>query len=166
MSSLRVAGLVKESIVDGPGIRYAVFTQGCSHDCRNCHNPETHDFQGGEELSLDSIVEDILKNPLLDGLTLTGGDPLYQLEASLELLKMVKDLSLTTVVYTGFTFEEISLSPARKIFPYVDLLIDGRFVEDLKTLNMPFIGSSNQRIIDVKESLRKNSLVEYEEGGA
>ena len=104
---IKVAGIVKESIVDGPGIRLVVFGQGCKHHCPGCHNPESHSFEGGELMEIDSIMELVKENPLLDGVTLSGGDPFEQSESFAILAKKVKELGLNIITYTGYTYEEI-----------------------------------------------------------
>ena len=112
MKSLRVAGIQKESIVDGEGYRYAIFTQGCNHQCKGCQNQETWDFNGGKLYSkseLEEVVKDIESNPMLDGITLSGGDPFYQADACAELIKSIKSKreDITVWAYTGFTWEEL-----------------------------------------------------------
>ena len=128
MDKIRIAGIEEESIVDGPGIRFVIFTQGCNHQCIGCHNPETHSFDGGELVDIDSIVNMIKENPLLDGITISGGEPFEQsLECSI-LAKKVKVLGLSVVTYTGYTFEEILHNKKfRDLLLQTDLLIDGKF---------------------------------------
>ena len=106
-ATLRIAGIVKESIVDGPGIRLVIFAQGCKHNCPGCHNPETHSFEGGNLISVEEILEKVKKNPLLDGVTFSGGDPFEQGEAFSILGEKVKTLGLNVMTYTGYTYEEI-----------------------------------------------------------
>lgn len=157
---IRIAGVVRESIVDGPGLRFAVFTQGCAHACHECHNPETWDFDGGYECEIKKILDAVSENPLLDGITLTGGDPLYQAEASYKLAKAIKERGLSVVVYTGFTYEEI-LEMAKddeeilNLISVIDILIDGKYEHDLRDLTLKFRGSTNQRIIDMERSMAK-----------
>ena len=107
--TIRIAGVYRESIVDGPGIRFSIFSQGCRHNCEGCHNPETHDFKGGYDCDIDKIVEEILKNPLLDGVTFTGGDPMFQTEGFYLLAKKIKEKrnDLNILIYTGYTYEEL-----------------------------------------------------------
>ncbi|HEY8362091.1 MAG TPA: anaerobic ribonucleoside-triphosphate reductase activating protein [Tissierellaceae bacterium] len=151
---LRIAGIVEESIVDGPGIRLVVFTQGCKHNCVGCHNPETHSFTGGKLVDIDSIVEMVKSNPLLDGITLSGGEPFEQVKECTYLAKKIKELGLSVVTYTGYTFEEILKDERlRELLLYTDILIDGKFDITKKSLDLQFRGSSNQRIIDVKKYL-------------
>ncbi|QQY80326.1 anaerobic ribonucleoside-triphosphate reductase activating protein [Keratinibaculum paraultunense] len=161
---IKIAGIIKESIVDGPGIRLAVFTQGCVHNCIGCHNPETHSFSGGYYMKIDEIVNMVKKNPLLDGITLSGGDPFVQPKACANLAKKVKEMGLNVVTYTGYTFEEIiqemEINNSWKELLYsTDILIDGRFDISKKSLLLKFRGSKNQRIIDVKKSLNEKKIV-------
>ena len=157
---IRIAGLVPESFVDGDGIRFAIFFQGCKRNCEGCHNPETHALDGGKLIDTDEIVSALKKNPLLDGITLTGGEPFLQIAAATELARAAKSLDLSVWCYTGFNFEELD-DDAQKLLNNVDVLIDGEFVESLRDLELTFRGSSNQRIIDVKKSREQNKLVPW-----
>lgn len=164
MEMIRIAGIVNESIVDGPGIRLVVFTQGCRHNCIDCHNPDTHSFSAGYYMEIEHIVERIKSNILLDGLTLSGGDPFEQASIASKLAFKVKDLGLSVVTYTGYTFEELILKAeenkeVRSLLLATDILIDGCFQIENKDLTLPFIGSSNQRIINVRLSLAKKEIV-------
>ena len=161
---IKIAGIVKESIVDGPGIRLVVFTQGCVHNWLGCHNPETRSFSAGYYMDIDKILGDIIDNPLLDGITLSGGEPFHQGKASAILANKVKEYGLSVVVYTGYTFEElvkeIDINTGWKQLLYAtDILIDGRFDINKKNLLLKFRGSENQRIIDVKKSLEKGKII-------
>ncbi len=165
MKDLRLAGVIRESIVDGPGIRMTIFTQGCPHHCEGCHNPQTHDFNGGYISHPENILKAIDSNPLLKGVTFSGGEPFMQSEALAELAVEIHKRGLNILTYTGFTFEELVGSfekfPERKrLFEQSDYLIDGKFVLSLRSLNLQYRGSSNQRIIDVKKSLENNKAVE------
>lgn len=162
---MRIAGFVEESIVDGPGFRIVIFFQGCAHHCYGCHNPETWDFEGGKEVSFDSIKKIIDDNPYADGITLSGGDPLYQIDASTEIAEYAKSKGLDVILYTGFLFEEVlEMTKANQrlkdLLNNVDTLIDGPFILEQRHLSLKFRGSSNQRIIDVKKSLMQNKIVE------
>ena len=164
--TLKIAGIVKESTVDGPGFRYVVFTQGCPHKCEGCHNPETHDFNGGKIAKIDDIVEDIKKNPLLKGVTISGGDPFMQAGQVCKLLDKL-DKKLTVMVYTGFTFEYLLNNSNDKnnyleLLKRTDVLIDGKFIKSLMNENLMYRGSSNQRAIDVKKSLKENKIYIHE----
>lgn len=162
---MRIAGFVEESIVDGPGFRIVIFFQGCAHHCYGCHNPETWDFEGGKEVSFDLIKKIIDDNPYADGITLSGGDPLYQIDASTEIAEYAKSKGLDVILYTGFLFEEVlEMTKANQrlkdLLNNVDTLIDGLFILEQRHLSLKFRGSSNQRIIDVKKSLMQNKIVE------
>ena len=143
---IRIAGLVPESYVDGEGIRYSVFMQGCLRNCTGCHNPETHDLNGGKILDTAEIITEIKKNPLLTGITLTGGEPLLQIAPALELAKATKNLGLDVWLYTGYKFEEIP-SDADELLKFVDVVVDGEYIEELRDLELEFRGSRNQRVI-------------------
>lgn len=163
-NSLRIAGVIKESIVDGPGIRYTIFTQGCPHHCEGCHNPETHSFEGGRLVLIDDIVKEIKQNPLLDGVTLSGGEPFEQAEALSLLAKIIHDLGLNVFCYTGYTYEFITNKaltnqPWKELLNEIDVLIDGKFDIDQKSLLLNFRGSKNQKIIDVKKSINSSTVV-------
>ncbi len=163
---MRISGIIDESIVDGEGIRTAIFMQGCLHDCKGCHNPETHPLDGGKEKTLEEIEKRILNNDSIDGITLTGGDPFYQLDAANDLLKMAKRHHLSTWVYTGYTFEELQElakndNRYQEILEKTDVLVDGRYMSDKRDISLLFRGSTNQRVIDVKESLKLKEVVLY-----
>ncbi|NLJ88541.1 MAG: anaerobic ribonucleoside-triphosphate reductase activating protein [Epulopiscium sp.] len=165
---IRIAGLIKESIVDGPGIRMVVFAQGCKHNCPGCHNPETHSFDGGKLVTVDSILEEAKKNPLLDGITFSGGDPFEQAEAFAVLAQKAKKSNLDIVTYTGYTYEYlIKNSPKHKgwaeLLNKTDILVDGRYELDKKNLLLRFRGSENQRIINLKKTRTKNKIVFLDE---
>lgn len=162
---LRIAGVVKESIVDGPGIRFVIFTQGCPHNCKGCHNPESHDFNGGYIIKTKKIIDEIKKNPLLKGVTFSGGEPFLQPEPLLQIAEEIKKLSLDCIIYSGFRFEELIKKSEKdnnilRLLKACDYLVDGKFVEDLKSIELRFRGSSNQRIIDLKKSFKNNYVVE------
>ncbi len=165
--TLRIAGTVNDSIVDGPGLRLAIFTQGCPHHCKGCHNPQTHDFDGGEDVSLESLIEKLKSDPLLDGVTYSGGEPFCQANRLYELGLEVKKLGLNIVTYTGYTFEYLmehanDENGYGKLLSVTDYLIDGPFELDKRNILLKFRGSSNQRIIDVQKSLKEKKAVETE----
>ncbi len=153
-----------DSVVDGTGIRTVIWTQGCSHDCPGCHNPSTHDFHGGFEVPVEEIMEEIDDLDGQDGVTFSGGDPFFQPEACACLAKRVHKNKMTVWCYTGFTFEEL-LSMSKKnpaildFLNQIDILVDGRFIMAKHSYNLKFRGSSNQRIIDVKKSLKNQKVV-------
>ena len=163
---IRIAGIENDSIVDGPGFRLAVFTQGCPHHCVGCHNPETHPFDGGKDVDTDKIIRMMEENPLLDGITLSGGDPFCQPEACTELATAAKGMGLNVWAYSGWTFEELmKMSETQayilELLKNTDVLIDGPFVLAQRTLELRFRGSKNQRQIDVKKSLAEGKAIEW-----
>ncbi len=158
--NIRIAGMVNDSIVDGPGIRLCLFTQGCFHNCLGCHNPQTHDPNGGYDIDTGEIIEKMKKNPLLDGITFSGGEPFLQPIPLIELARATKEMGLNVISYTGYLWEDIIKN--EELFALakeVDFIIDGPFVKEKMSLMLNFRGSSNQRIIDVKKSLSENTLV-------
>ncbi|MBQ2954082.1 MAG: anaerobic ribonucleoside-triphosphate reductase activating protein [Clostridia bacterium] len=159
---IRIFGTVNDSVVDGPGIRYAVFVQGCPHHCEGCHNPESHDFRGGYEVTTEEIIQQMKANPLLDGLTLSGGEPMCSPEACTELAEAAVAAGLNVWCYTGFTWEYLigDRDPARMaLLRAVDVLVDGPFVLAERSLELDFCGSRNQRLIDVARSMQEDRVV-------
>ena len=152
---IRIAGVVPESIVDGEGIRYAIFMQGCNRNCEGCQNPATHPLDGGKIVDTEELIGAIKKNPLLSGITLTGGEPLLQIKPAIELAKATKNLGLNVWCYTGYTFEEIP-PDAQELLKYVDVLVDGEFILAQRDLELDFRGSRNQRIIDLNKLRKAN----------
>ena len=163
---LRIAGTANDSIVDGPGIRFTIFTQGCPHHCPGCHNPQTHDFNGGKITDTAELLEKIKSNPLLDGVTFSGGEPFCQAEVLAQLGKEIKNIGLNVITYTGFEFEYLYENRDKnsygKLLEITDYLIDGKFIEAEKDWQIKFRGSRNQRYIDCQESLKKGSVVVIE----
>lgn len=154
------AELQSDSIVDGEGIRTVIWTQGCSHKCLGCHNPGTHDFNGGAAILVDEIKKELKSLKNQNGITLSGGDPMFQVDACTELAKYTHQLGMDVWCYTGFTFEElIRNEKQRKLLEHIDVLIDGKFDIKQFSFNLHFKGSRNQRIIDVKQSLEKQRVV-------
>ena len=158
------AYLQPDSIVDGEGIRTVIWTQGCPHHCLGCHNPETHDFNGGALVDLDEVFEIIDSLEGQDGITFSGGDPFMQPKECSEIAKYARNKGLNIWAYTGFTYEELLSLSTRKpeildFLKEIDILVDGKFVLAEKSLNCLFRGSKNQRIIDVKESLKKKKTI-------
>ncbi len=150
---IRIAGRVVDSIVDGPGMRYALFTQGCPRACPGCHNPQTHDPKGGFETTTEEILKEIDSNPLLDGVTFSGGDPFMQPKPLVELAKELKKRNLNVITYTGYRWEELvdANDPDwNALIQASDVIVDGPFVQSLHDWKLKYTGSSNQRIIDVK----------------
>lgn len=147
---LRIAGLARESVVDGPGIRFAVFTQGCRRNCPGCHNPTTHDLTGGELVDCATLAAEILRNLHLDGVTLTGGEPFLQAAACAALLGPIRQAGLHIIAYSGFTWEELCTQPdALPLLCQLDVLVDGPYRADLRSPELPFRGSRNQRVINL-----------------
>lgn len=162
MARLRISGLMNDSIVDGPGLRYTIFTQGCPHHCEGCHNPQTHPFKGGKKINIKKIEKEIQANPLLYGVTFSGGEPFTQAKTLIPLAKFVKEKGLELACYSGYLFEQLisgQIPFAKELLQYVDILIDGKFVLSQKSLNLKFKGSKNQRTIDVQTSLKQNKPV-------
>jgi anaerobic ribonucleoside-triphosphate reductase activating protein len=162
--TINLYGLADDSIVDGPGIRLAVFTQGCRHGCRGCHNPKAQPFEGGTPTTVDEVWEKVEDNPLLAGITLTGGEPFEQAAPLVELARRTRERGLNVWAYSGYLFENLMAGApskaARSLLEQVDVLVDGLFVEGLKSFELSWRGSSNQRVIDVPASLEAGQVVE------
>lgn len=161
------APLQEDSIVDGEGIRTVIWFQGCAHNCKGCHNPESHDFKAGELVDIEEVKKQMEKLEFQNGITFSGGDPIYQPEALLALAKHTHELGMNVWCYTGFTFEELlEMGKKNKIIKdaldEIDVLVDGKFELDKKCFEVKFRGSYNQRIIDVKESLNNGTIAEIE----
>lgn len=163
---LRLFGELKESITDGPGLRYTIFTQGCPHYCPGCHNPESHSFTEGYLAREEDVIRAIFANPLLDGVTFSGGEPFMQASELAVIAAAVKEKGLSVIVFSGYTYEELmDLSTERigyrTLLENTNVLIDGRYEVKNKSLNLRFRGSSNQRAIDVPASLATGQVVLY-----
>ncbi len=162
---IRLAGPIEsDSIVDGEGIRTVIWTQGCIHNCYGCHNPETHSFSGGMLTDTEEIIKIIKDLSGQDGITLSGGDPMCQPEACLEIAQYAKQIGLNVWCYTGYTFEQlIKMSETKPIIlqllKNIDMLVDGKFILSEKSMDVKFRGSKNQRIIDVQKSLSENRTI-------
>ncbi len=164
-SKLRVSGIVEESVTDGPGIRYVIFVQGCPHTCPGCHNPQTHPFDGGTLMDIADIFKQIGRNPLLRGVTFSGGEPFCQSAPLAALAERIHTQTrLDVITYTGYTFEELLQSgdpSVRRLLEQTNLLIDGRFELEKRDLTLRFRGSANQRVIDVQKSLSTGGVILY-----
>ena len=163
-----VAGIERHSAVNGPGVRYVVFFQGCTHHCPGCQNPETWALDQGAVCDTEEIKEDIRSTKYLDGVTLSGGDPLLQAKACKEIIDFCSQEGINVWCYTGWTFGQIledeTLKEAREAIENLDVLVDGPFVLSLLTKDCLFRGSSNQRLIDVKRSLQEGKICLLEDG--
>lgn len=166
---IRVAGIDPESIVNGSGVRYTIYVQGCSHNCDGCHNPNTHDYDDAnkeyKDLSVDKIITDYSRYASLSaGITLSGGDPLYSINLSAVEYLMSQFKSRypdkTIWMYTGYRYEDLDDVRGDIVNDYVDVLVDGPFIKDQKSYDCKFRGSSNQRLIDVKSSVSSHTIVE------
>lgn len=166
--NIRLAGVCDDSIVDGHGIRYTIFVQGCPHHCEGCHNPQTHNFNGGYVDTIENLLTEVQENPLLDGVTFSGGEPFCQAKELAQLGRKIKslDFNLDIITYTGFTFEYL-LKNANEYNGYLellkvsDMLVDGKFEKDKQSYDLVFRGSSNQRFIDCKKSLKYKKAMEF-----
>ena len=172
---ISVADVVRESISDGIGVRRVLFGAGCSHGCPKCHKPQLWDIDFGAWVSVQEIFDEmkIIGNPLLSGVTFSGGDPMYQPEAFCELAKMIravpsanyrrKGSTMTVWCYTGYLFEDLISTHDSKyeLLQNVDVLVDGRYVHELRDFRLIYRGSRNQRFIDVQESLKQGAVIDY-----
>ena len=163
---LNLSGIVQDSIVDGPGIRTTIFSQGCPHHCEGCHNPETWDFGCGTPMDAETIVEIVRSNPLCRGVTFSGGEPFAQSKGFAKLAKLLKERGYEVASYSGFTFEELltGSEDQRELLQSIDILIDGPFLMEERSLELVFRGSRNQRILDVPKSLAAGKAVQITAG--
>ncbi len=159
---IRLAGIEPASITDGPGFRYTVFVQGCPHNCPGCHNPQTHDFSGGMEADTEMLLEDFAADPLLAGMTFSGGEPFCQPEPLAQLAQKVHAMGKTVVCYSGWTYEQLLAmeDPAvEALLAACDVLVDGPFLLEQRNLDLRFRGSENQRCIDLNATRRAGETV-------
>ena len=166
-ATVRISGLIPQSIVDGPGLRLVVFAQGCPHACPGCQNPGTHDFGGGYDCGIDDIIDRFDRNPLLSGITLSGGEPFSRAGELLPLAEAVRSRGKSVWCYSGYTFEEIRKLAVKsdvvdELCGLIDVLVDGRFELRNRSLDLLFRGSSNQRLVAVQPSLLCGRVVLYE----
>ena len=149
---IRIADIKYETTVDGPGFRTSIYSQGCLHHCKNCHNSQTWDFEGGKEYDVEELFDIILMEPLSD-VTFSGGDPMFQVEGFTQLAKLIKNKTNKTIwCYSGYTYQEIKENPKmRQILPFLDVLVDGRYVDEKRNTDLKFRGSENQRILHLKD---------------
>lgn len=165
---IRISGSIQDSIVDGPSLRYVLFTQGCPHRCEGCHNPQTHDFNGGHITTTEKIMEQITSNPLTSGVTFSGGEPFSQPKPLALLAKEIKEKNYNLMCYSGYTFEELLMmsqkdEDIKTILELTDILVDGRFVLAEKSLMLKFRGSKNQRLLNCRESMAQGKAVLLED---
>lgn len=154
------AYLQPDSIVDGEGVRTVIWTQGCPHHCPGCHNASTWNFDDGALIEVDEVINELKKFKNQDGITLSGGDPVCQADACYEISKAAHQMGLNVWCYTGFTYEQMLLNPkAKRLLEQLDVLVDGKFVQEEKSYDIYFRGSRNQRIIDVPQSLEQQKVV-------
>ena len=160
---LSVLRVVNDTIVDGPGLRTSIYFAGCSHHCSGCHNPQSWNIDNGNLMSVSELL-DLIGESDFNNVTFTGGDPFYQVEGVTELAKEIKcNTDKDIWCYSGYRFEEImSDNKLSMLLPYIDVLVDGKFEIEKKTDSEPFIGSSNQRLIDVKRSLKEGKATTFE----
>ncbi len=159
---MRVIDIYDGTCVDGPGLRTTVYFAGCTHQCHDCHNKQSWPADSGTEISRDEIMGHVIENDF--DVTFSGGDPLFQIEELVKLAQQIKSIGKNIWCYTGYTYEQVLESDRlRPILGHIDVLVDGRFRSELKDLTLRFRGSSNQRLIDVVESMRKGSVVMFEE---
>ncbi len=166
MSEIKLSGYVEDSITDGPGLRLTVFVQGCPHHCKGCHNPATHDFNGGRIADTEEIFQKATKNPLYKGVTFSGGEPLCQAKALLPLAKRLRaETKLDLVLFTGYTLEEVFQLPPEcaELVSLCTLVVDGRFEESQKDLTLRFRGSANQRLLDGKQSVAERRPIPWKD---
>lgn len=169
---IRIAGITEESIVDGPGLRLVIFTQGCPHQCPGCHNPATHDVTGGYTIEIEGLFNHIEKtaarNKLLRGVTFSGGEPFLQAGPLARLAKRLKALGLDIVTYSGFTFEQLTAMAVKhksigQLIRHTDLLVDGLYRETERDLGLAFRGSRNQRLVDIPATLAAKKVIFWED---
>lgn len=164
---IRLFGTAPDSIVDGPGLRYSVFTQGCTHRCPGCHNPESQPAEGGVETPIQTVLDEIKANKLIQGVTLSGGEPFEQAEPCVVLAKACKEMGLSVWAYSGYTFEALaemakSNEAVAQLLAIIDVLVDGPFVEKLHSYELKWRGSRNQRLIDMAATRRAGKVVLWE----
>ena len=162
--AIYIAGIEPESIVDGPGYRYTIFTQGCPHNCPGCHNPETHPLEGGTKVEIEQIFAEVKVKPVLRGVTFSGGEPFLQAKPLAALAKCIHSIGKTVITYSGYTYEYLCEYATEEngwadLLEQTDYLIDGPYIEEQASLEIKFRGSRNQRIIDIKRTRQLGSVV-------
>ena len=159
--NIRLAGIVGDSITDGVGLRMTIFTQGCPHKCKGCHNPETHDFNGGYEITPTDLINKIDSSHIITGVTFSGGEPMCQAKALLPVAQYIKKRGLHLAIYSGFTYEQLLAmgEDVMNLLKLTDVLVDGKFNISKRSMDLKFMGSTNQRPINVQESLKQNKII-------
>lgn len=154
---MRIAGVIKESVVDGSGLRYVIFTQGCPHKCIGCHNPQTHDFLGGYDVSVEALFDSIINTELISGITLSGGEPFMQAHSCAHLVKLLREYNnqFNVWAYSGYYYKTLlamsnTNHSIKELLSLIDTLVDGPYLIEERDLNLPFRGSRNQSIIYLK----------------
>ena len=166
---MRLSGITGESVVDGPGLRYVIFTQGCHHQCFKCHNPASWDMDSGQEFSVKEIIRMIKKQKkILRGITFSGGEPFLQAGELAKVAFAVRQTGWDVVTYTGFLYEELieladNDAGIKNLLYASDILIDGKYIDKIKTIKLPFRGSSNQRLIDIKKTLENGKITLWQD---
>lgn len=156
---IRVLDIIEDTMVDGPGFRTSIYCAGCGHQCPNCHNPQSWDFDGGREMSTQQLLKIIMEDPFAN-VTFSGGDPMYQAAGFTELARAVHEHTNKDIwCFTGFTYESLIQDDQRELLEQIDVLVDGPFIERLKDPDLLFRGSKNQRLIDVPASLYEGKVV-------
>lgn len=162
MSEIKVAGIIEDSITDGPGLRTVIFMQGCPRRCKGCHNPSAQSFEGGTSYKVSDLFDIICSNPLCMAVTFSGGEPFSQPKPLAELAELIKNKNLELAIYTGFTYEQLieqKNTDINKLLSFTNILIDGEYIQEKRNLNIRFKGSENQRIIDIPASLKTGKVV-------
>ena len=159
-TTLRILDIMEDTMVDGPGFRTAIYCAGCRHQCPGCHNPQSWDFSGGREMTIEQLMRIIMADPFTRGVTFSGGDPMYQAAGFAELARQIHRRTQKDIwCYTGFTFESLIHDDQRELLAELDVLVDGPFVESLHDKDLLFRGSSNQRLIDVQASIYSGKTI-------
>jgi len=163
---MKLSGITPESLVDGPGLRYVIFTQGCHHQCPHCQNPETWETNAGKEFTVRQIIRMMKRQKkTIRGVTFSGGEPFLQAVELAETAAAAHKMGWDVVTYTGFTYEELiqlindGNTGAEALLSETDILIDGKYIHKLRTIELPFRGSSNQRVIDAAKTRKTGRIV-------
>ncbi len=161
MTTFNIAAIINDSVVDGPGLRVTIFSQGCPHSCPGCHNPQSHSFDPNITICVEDVYKSIKSNFLCKGVTFSGGEPFCQAKAFYQLAKLLREDGYEIACYSGYRYEEIVVADSMQqaLLAQIDVLIDGRYVESERNLDLLYKGSANQRIIDVQNSLTTGEIV-------